>query len=115
LVRAQRLSNGDSGKRDARSLSAPDLVAVLDLVGEWLSEANLSGRFSVDPPGSFEVDDSVPPVVLDVLQKAAERGAVLYVGSGEDDAPEQLKGCRLRLSFMLSPRYKLTLRNQPPV
>jgi hypothetical protein len=88
---------------------------VLDLIGEWLSESILRGPFSLDPYGSVEVDVQVPPGLLKTLAQGAERGALIFVGADEDEVPESPMGARLRPSFMLSPRYKLALRNHKSV
>jgi len=106
--RLTAVASRESGRRDTADVG---LVALLDLIGGWLSDPLLRGRFMVDPYGSIEVDDDVPAGVRKVLLKAVERGALIYVGTGEEDVPDHIEGSRMRLSFMLSPFYKLPLRN----
>jgi len=83
----------------------------LDLVGTSFSEGFLGEAFPTDPSGSFVVDPNLSLTLYRVLERALEKGALVYVGKSGEDVPREITGSRFRLSFLLSPVYRLPFRN----
>jgi hypothetical protein len=87
------------------------LSTLIDGIGESFSRSMLGSEFPTDPTGSFVVDAPITAQLTQVLEKALEMGAIVYVGKSQDDVPRSLVGSRFRLTFMLSPIYRLPFRN----
>lgn len=102
------IASGEVTIDHARSVA---LTAFLDLVGKATAEGMLGHEFPTDPYGSFVVDASPTSQLEQVITKALEVGALIYVGSSEDDVPRRIAGSRFRLTFMLAPIYRLPFRN----
>lgn len=92
------------------------LQEVLKIVGESFSRSMLLGPFSLDPKGTFIVDASTPYVIRRFLRVAVVQGAVVLIdGPDSDDFSLDLIGKRCRLSYILSPTYRLPLRQYAAV
>lgn len=104
-----------TGTADDGRDSTMTLVRLVDAVGRSLQDAFLGVDFPVDPPGSFVVDAGVSPQIEHLLKRGLEIGAVIFVGKAQEDVPAELQGSRFRLSFMLSPVYRLPFRNYAPL
>lgn len=87
------------------------LTQLLDRIGEGIAAGMLDVEFPIDPVGSFTVEEHWGSQGEQVLEKALELGAIVYVGRSEDDVPRHITGGRFRLAFLLSPLYKLPFRN----
>jgi hypothetical protein len=87
------------------------LTPLLDRIGERLAEMLLNDDFPLDPIGSFEVEETWTPDATMLFERALEIGAIVYVGSSDEDVPRAIPGARFRLAFMLSPIYRLPFRN----
>ncbi|HVF59222.1 MAG TPA: hypothetical protein VNJ70_05355 [Thermoanaerobaculia bacterium] len=87
------------------------LVDIVDTLGKRL-EVELLGRdFNSDPIGGFLVDDSLPNLVRREIERGLLIGALILLSEARSGMPDNLRGARVRLSFMLAPVYKLTFRN----
>lgn len=109
------LSAVATGIPECRPDNSPTLVALLDTIGKALQDVVLGIDFPIDPTGSFIVDEDVSPHVEQLLKRGVEIGAVIFVGKAQEDVPTEMRRSRFRLSFMLSPVYRLPFRNYPPV
>lgn len=92
------------------------LLTLIDRVGEFLGDRVVLDDFNPDPPGTFIVDASTAPGLLEALGKALNAGAIVYVPDPESAMVlTSLKGKRFRLSYVLSPHFHLPLRLGRPV
>jgi hypothetical protein len=85
-------------------------------IGEHFHEEIVSGPFKSDPYGSFVVDSHTSSEILNLLEKAVNMGAIIYV---PDDSSEMilrsLKGKRFRLSYLLAPIMEIPIRLGKPI
>jgi hypothetical protein len=83
------------------------VLSLLDDIAAYFSFRSL-GAFSADPPGTFIVDQSVPPYVIDALNTALSAGAVIHLRSKKSpDVLSNLYGERFRLAYLLAVREGL--------
>ncbi|MCE2399131.1 MAG: hypothetical protein J4F34_08930 [Gemmatimonadetes bacterium] len=85
-----------------------------DLVGnvaKALSNRLLFSPFSLDPVGTFRMDQGQPPQIEKLVEAGLDAGAFIYVGGRKQVTPNKLEGSRLRLSYRLAPLYRLPLRS----
>jgi hypothetical protein len=87
------------------------LLDFLRPIGKAMEQQILGRDFPVDPFGSFYVDGSPNTRIVQTVTRALEMGALVYVGQADDDVPVQIAGGRFRLTFMLSPVFRLPFRN----
>jgi hypothetical protein len=87
------------------------LSFLLDKLGALLHQELVGAAFNSDPAGSFFVDQSIDSGLLSEIERGLLIGAFIAVGKSNTDVPTAVVGCRIRLSYMLSPTYKLLFRN----
>lgn len=95
-----------------RSMGEEGLLGLIDEIGGCFSTRLLGDRFDPDYVGSFVVDKNTPEVVEHAIGEALNAGAIVYVpypDSNNDSIIEGVKEKRFRISYALSPRYKLPL------
>ncbi|UUP19096.1 hypothetical protein NTH_03586 [Nitratireductor thuwali] len=99
--------NDDGGR------SAIDL---LDQIGEFLSHEVNGQIFKPEPSLSLKIDNNVPLPVREALGSAMNQGALVML-SDDIDAFDYgaISGARLRLSYLLCPRYHLPLTFGQPL
>ncbi|OOZ38274.1 hypothetical protein BOW53_16090 [Solemya pervernicosa gill symbiont] len=90
------------------------LYSLVDRIGKYLHSRLFSNDFPVDVNGSFRVEEDVDEALSSLLKTGLDRGAFVYVGASQQDVPTKVESSRLRLSFMLSPSYRVLMRNDPP-
>jgi len=91
------------------------LARLVDRLGHFLRDELVVRDFNADPVGSFFVDSDVGPDLLDEIKIGLLIGAFVHVSSKDGDIPSSVVGCRLRLSYMLSPHFGLLFRNNREV
>jgi hypothetical protein len=91
-------------KEDQRT----NLGSIVDLFGKFLNYELVGKLFTADPVGSFVVDSEVPREIVNEIEIGLLIGAFVSVGK---DPPASVVGARIRLSYMLSPRFRLLFRN----
>ena len=91
-------------KEDQRT----SLASIVDLFGKFLNYELVGKLFTADPIGSFMVDSEVPQEIVKEIEIGLLIGAFVSVGK---DPPASVVGARIRLSYMLSPKYRLLFRN----
>lgn len=91
-------------KEDQRT----SLGSIVDLFGKFLNYELVGKLFTADPVGSFVVDNEVPREIVREIEIGLLIGAFVSVGK---DPPSSVVGARIRLSYMLSPKYRLLFRN----
>lgn len=88
------------------------LLDFVDQIGRSFEDRLLKRPFSTDYVSTFVLDKNVTPAVISAVGKALNAGAIIHVpyeDSGLDSLLRGLKGQRFRLSYALSPRYRLLL------
>jgi hypothetical protein len=100
-------------RRESRGRSLFDLV---DRLGKYLHSELVTQEFKADPVGSFFVDEDVNPAILDEIAVGLLIGSFVPVKatdgkSSDADIPISVVGSRIRLSYMLAPKYGLLFRN----
>jgi len=92
-------------------IATRSLLDVLDKVGDVFHREILSKEFKSDPYGTFIIDPAVPMEIVEALQQAVNAGAILYLPDHNGAAfLDTLYGKRFRLSYLLSPRYRILTR-----
>ena len=87
------------------------LVKALEVIGKHIHNSVIADKFSPEPLGSFIIDSKTPKSVYDALGTALNAGAIVAIPSGEDEQlGEGLFGKRFRLSYLLSPLYRIPVR-----
>jgi hypothetical protein len=82
---------------------------ILRIGGSFQSEI-YDRDFPLDPIGSFEVPFGANPATMQSLEQLLELGAIVHIGNSPHDVPVTVEGCRFRLSFMLTPTFRLPFR-----
>jgi energy-coupling factor transporter ATP-binding protein EcfA2 len=92
------------------------LIDVLDGIGEYLSDQVNSNEFKSEPSLSIRMDSKASPRILEAIGNAMNQGAFVMVSDDKELFDfGSLPGSRLRLSYMLCPRYRLPLIFGQPV
>jgi hypothetical protein len=86
------------------------LVDLLDAVGAHFFDRIVRGPFPVDPVGSFIVDTQATDALVELIEAGVRQGAIVRVDADWHVVRAQARGSRFRLTFMLSPTYRLPLR-----
>jgi hypothetical protein len=111
LGASQRMRTGIRTYPVPMETKAASLSRLIDSLGDFLRAELLGPRFNPDPVGSFFVDQDVPVDIVEAIRLGLLIGAFVHVGSSLADVPISVVGSRVRLSYMLSPVYRLLFRN----
>ena len=108
--RFMALLHAQTGIRDGSR--AVTLVGLLDAIGDALHERLVRQKFSSDVPAGFFVDQAVPEKYLPLLKQAVNTGAIVHIPRDNSAAPiaTDARGRHYRLSYLLTPRYGLPVR-----
>lgn len=91
------------------------LFDFVNQVATYFASRFLDGDFPLDPVGSFRVDSNVDDHIEVVIEDALEKGALIYVGSSPQDVVSRIPGSKFRITYILSPVYKMPMRNYSDV
>lgn len=108
---SQRMLTGIKTYPLDRAGNARSLPSLVDKLGNFLHSELVLREFRADPVGSFFVDEDVPPSFEEALSLGLLIGAFVHVQSPHGDIPPSVTGSRIRLSYMLAPKYRLLFRN----
>lgn len=111
LGASQRMRTGIRTYPVPMGTNTASLSRLIESLGRYLGAELLGPRFNPDPVGSFFVDQDVPEDVVEAIRLGLLIGAFVHVGSSVSDVPISVVGSRIRLSYMLSPVYRLLFRN----
>lgn len=92
--------------------SSKGLLEFVDEIGHAIEHRLLYRAFSSEYVSSFDLDSNVTQDIIRAVGKALNAGAIIHVPpqkDGPDSLLQGLKGQRFRLSYALSPRYRLLL------
>lgn len=85
-------------------------VTLLEVLGQYFAQRNLVEDFSAEPVSSFTVDRNASDAVVEAIGAAMNQGAFVVIGGTDTRETEgQIRGARMRLSYLLCPKYKLPL------
>jgi energy-coupling factor transporter ATP-binding protein EcfA2 len=88
------------------------LIGLLDTIGEAFFKKVVIDEFQAEPPSTFVVDSDIDSAIEHALQAALNVGAVVYIPDNSSKfLVSSMRGRRFRLSYMLSPVYRLPLRS----
>ena len=87
-----------------------DVYTIVREIGRYFSAHILLGPFPLDPNGTFIVDTTTSPPMLDVLRAASYHGAIVKVDTSATGILDDMVGRRYRLCYTLSPIFQLPLR-----
>lgn len=92
------------------------LLEFLDEIGDAIATNVIDKDFRADVQLTFRVDRRIRREAWPLLQIAINTGAIIHLPERGDSQPSAaLLDRRYRLSYLLSPRYKLPLRLGPPL
>lgn len=92
------------------SNSSYTFKSFISKIGNYFKEEILGPVFKMDPLTTFIVDEDTDQDILNLLEKGVAQGAFIIVNSNDEDLDFDLKGKRLKLSYLLYPIYYLPLR-----
>jgi hypothetical protein len=92
-----------------------DLVTILRAIGDFFRQRILGTEFPLDPPGSFNVDSNINEKLIELLRLGVYHGALVHIDPVPDTVETTLRAKRFRLSYMLSPRFRLPLNLYDPI
>lgn len=89
---------------------ASSIVTLLGRVAKYCENNNITGNFKPEALSTIRINDDSHPALIEALGNAINQGAFVMI----EDAEKQksygdLRGARLRLSYLLCPKYKLPL------
>jgi hypothetical protein len=85
-------------------------MRLIENVGRAMERALLDRAFTPDPVLSFVVDDALSADVRAWLSIAVNVGALVPVDTDSSSPLAEIRGERLRLAYLLAPRFSLPLR-----
>ncbi len=91
------------------------LVNLIDEIGIYFFTKIALDTFTIDPSGSFIVDNKVPDNIVKILETGLYQGAFIHVSSESNVGLSSIKNMRIKLAYLLSPVTKLPLRNYEAV
>lgn len=92
--------------------------ALLNKIGDYFERMAIIGPFVPEPSLVFRVFPETSRTHLELLDKAANAGAIVYLPDGPGASKDLLmsvSGKRFRISYLLAPIYHLPLRTGPEV
>jgi len=109
---AKRFQNVIANIPTGASISTP-VTEIIDRVGLFFKNQILGSNFNLDPKGTFVVDESqnkISDEIIKLLEKGVAQGALILVDSDNQSFDFEIRGKRLKLSYLFSPLYDLPLR-----
>jgi energy-coupling factor transporter ATP-binding protein EcfA2 len=91
-----------------------NLKYLLELIGDYFHSKMVESEFTMDPIGSFRVDEDINIKIVELLQLATFLGAIVCMDR-QLDLNESLIGKRFRLCYTLSPYFSLLSRDYPAI
>ncbi|HKV94355.1 MAG TPA: hypothetical protein VJW20_17540 [Candidatus Angelobacter sp.] len=102
-------------RADLTHIPRLSLADIVDHMAKFFQSQLLGEEFQADPSSSVYIARDTPDEIVDEIDRGLLIGALISVGASSFDVPASIADSRVRLSFMLSPAYKLLLRNYRPV
>ncbi|MBI3510939.1 MAG: hypothetical protein HY064_09745 [Bacteroidetes bacterium] len=86
------------------------LSGILKEVGDTFFNEIVIDKFQRDPHSTFTIDKGLNPSIIKILEKGAYQGAIILIDPAENSFDFEMRGKRFRLSYLLSPLFKIPLR-----
>jgi hypothetical protein len=102
----------------------PTIIDIVERLGDFGFEQVMGERFNPEPATSFRIDQGVTPEIYDAIGRALNQGALVLVPQrpssqealhSQSYNPGDIHGRRVRLTYLLAPRYRLPLVLGRPV
>ncbi|MCX2575707.1 ORC-CDC6 family AAA ATPase [Pedobacter sandarakinus] len=109
---AKRFQNVIANIPTGASISIP-LTEIIERIGTFFKMQILGPVFNLDPKGTFTVDESeheISDEIITLLEKGISQGALILVDSDNQSFDFEIRGKRLKLSYLFAPLYDLPLR-----
>jgi hypothetical protein len=90
------------------------ITTLIDKIGSYFTNQVLGEEFLMDPKSTFEIDFSKMDLaenLVDLIKKGISQGAFTLLDSNDDSFDFDIRGKRIKLSFLFFILYKLPLRN----
>lgn len=100
------------------SNTSVSIAEIINKLGAFFSNQVLGSTFYMDPKTTIEVNISKSEVsdhVVDMIKKGVSQGAFILLDSKDDSFDYELRGKKIKVSFLFFPLFKLPLRNYPSV
>jgi len=86
------------------------MLRILDEIGHYFHQNCVVSEFRPQPHLTFTIPANIPTHTLEVITRALNMGAIIYVpDKGADPFLSSLKGKRFRLSYLMSAYYRLPI------
>ncbi len=96
---------------DSTSKNSSSLTDVLDKIGKSIYQSVVLDNFSSEPYGEFVINKDCSEPLVKALGIALNTGAIVYIpNASESDIAYDIKGKTFRLSYLLSPYYRIPIR-----
>lgn len=102
-------SNPESNK-EIKKGNYSNLGDLIGLVGQHFFSSIVTNPFTMDPIGSFIVDENVPIKIRELIELGVQHGAIIYLDPREAISENGVLGKTFRLSYLLHPNFKLPKR-----
>ncbi len=96
--------------REIKKGNYSNLGDLISIVGQHFYASIVTDPFTMDPVGSFVVDDKVPKKILELIELGVQHGAIIYLDPNEAISDKGVLGKTFRLSYLLHPNFKLPKR-----
>lgn len=109
---AKRFQNVIANIPTGATISTP-LTEIIERVGLFFKNQVLGAAFSLDPKGTFVVDENnhqISNEIISLLEKGLAQGALILVDSDGQSFDFEIRGKRLKLSYLFAPLYDIPLR-----
>jgi energy-coupling factor transporter ATP-binding protein EcfA2 len=109
---AKRFQNVIANIPTGPNISTP-LTDIIERVGQFFKYQVLGPVFNLDPKGTFIVDENLREIsgeVVGLLEKGIAQGALILVDSDGQSFDFEVRGKRLKLSYLFFPLYEIPLR-----
>lgn len=103
-------------KSSVSNVNISSAVQFVDDVGKHFSNGICGEHFKPEPSRSFVIGENINQSLLSIIKDGLDQGAFIIIpNKNSDDTDISLKDARLRLSYLLHPRYRLPLIKGSPI
>jgi energy-coupling factor transporter ATP-binding protein EcfA2 len=115
---SQKFLSVTASHPDANVLIKNKVINIADIlieIGTYFHEKLVFDEFTMDPPGSFRVDDSINNKFQELIELALYLGAIVSLDNEDPFSKNGVIGQRFRLSYILAPYFNLLSRDYKEV
>jgi hypothetical protein len=85
------------------------ILQLIKIIGSYFCNSQLGSEFKPEPASAFKIDDDINDDLLDLVGRALNAGAFIFMPEDGNLGLRELRGARLRLAYTLAPEFKLAL------